>query len=108
MDRYLFKDFTVEKWITIILIIWGAALVLAIVTSLIKRIKSKDREPSGLCTLFCVVLGIIGGVCTLNLVVNTLKIDVGFITVMVLFIGGGIIGGSSYSIGNLIVSKNRK
>jgi hypothetical protein len=39
---------------------------------------------------------------------NTLKINIGFITVLVLFIGAGIIGGSSYFIGNLIVSAHRK
>jgi drug/metabolite transporter (DMT)-like permease len=105
MNRYLFKDVTPEKWITIILIIWGAAVIWAIGTSLIKRIKSKDREPSGLCILGCVISGIVGGVCTLNLVGNALKIDVGFITVMVLFFGGGIIGGSSFFIGSSITSK---
>ena len=108
MGGYLFEDVTAEKWLTIILIIWGVAIIWAIVTSLIKRIKSKNTEPSGLCTFGCFVFGIIGGVCTLNLVGNALKIDVGFITVIVLFIGGGIIGYSSYFIGNLIVSKNRK
>jgi drug/metabolite transporter (DMT)-like permease len=105
MDRYLFKDVTPEKWVTIILIIWGAAVIWAIATSLIKRITSKDREPSGLCILGCVIFGIVGGVCTINLVVNALKFDAGFITVMVLFIGGGIIGGSSYFIGSSITSK---
>ena len=105
MGGYLFEGFTAGKWITIIFIVWGAAIIWAIVTSLIKRIKSKDREPSGLCIFGSVLCGIIGGVCTINLVMNTLKIDAGFITIMVLFIGGGIIGYSSYFIGNLITSK---
>jgi uncharacterized protein (DUF486 family) len=108
MGGYLFEDYTAEKWITIILIIWGVAVIWAIVTSLIKRIKSTDREPSNLSILGCVVFGIIGGVCTINLIMNALKIDAGFITILVLFIGGGIIGGSSYFIGNLVISTNRK
>jgi hypothetical protein len=57
MDRYLFEGFTVEKWLTIIFIIWGATIVWAIVTSLRKRIKSKDRKPSSLCALGCIVFG---------------------------------------------------
>jgi hypothetical protein len=106
MDGYLFEGFTVEKWVQIIVIVWGAAIIWAILTSLLQRIKSpKDREPSGICAVGCGLLGFVGGVCTLNLVVNTLKIDFGFPTVLVLFFGWGIIGGSSYSIGNLFIPK---
>jgi hypothetical protein len=109
-NSYMFSNVTAGDWMTIILIIWGLAIVWAVATCLITRIQRKkkannDTDVPGLCSAGCALSGIVGGFCTLNLVMNGLGIDVGFITVSVLFIGGGIIGGSAYGVGRLITPR---
>ncbi len=108
-DSYLFGNVTASNWLTIIFVIWGAAIVWAVVTCLITRITrnrraDKNTEVPGLCSAGCAILGIVGGVCALNLVGNALGVDIGFAIVLVLFIAAGIIGGSAYGVGRLIVS----
>lgn len=109
-SSYMFGHVTASDWLTIILIIWGTAIIWAVATCLITRIKRKKKadrnmDMPGLCIAGCVLSGIASGFCALNLVMNALRFDAGFITVLVLFIGGGIVGGSAYWIGRLILPR---
>ena len=103
-NTYLFGHVTASDWVIIILVTWVLAIISTAIICMVARKKGYHEVP-GFCSALCSIFGLVGGVSTLNLIANALRIDLGPLVIVVLLLGGGAIGYSAYKIGEIIISR---